>query len=166
MRRNPGAGSRGPGPGGREPVAAALRAYADRGVFRGFNAAPAGRARTTFQFLWLTRRPFTAVSDSRARTLTFPDLFPGVDRHINAHLKAVVDARIARDQPAHKRIDGRRARAGIAVRGGNVTLRIVIRGDNEAYAVQAALNLINDLFVVLHEHHPEYLIQQFGISSE
>jgi hypothetical protein len=135
-------------------------------VFRGFDATPGRSGRTTYQFLWLTRRPMIAISDSRARTLTFPDLFPGVDRHTAAHLRNVVDARTAREQPAHRRIDGRRAKAGIVTRRNNATLRVVVRGANQAYAVQAALNLINDLFVMLHEHHPEYLVQHFGISGE
>ena len=151
---------------GRDPVGAALQAYADRGVFRGFDAASAGRGRTTYHFRWLTRRPFTAVSDPRARTLTFPGLFPHANRVVASGLKARVAARIERGQPAHKRIDGRRAKAEVSSRAGSVTLRVVVRGNNEAYAVQAALNLINDLFVMLHEHYPEYLVQQFGVSSE
>jgi hypothetical protein len=32
--------------------------------------------------------------------------------------------------------------------------------------VKTALNLINDMFVALHEYHPEYLIEQFGMSPE
>ena len=155
-----------PGTEDRETVTSAFQSYADRGVFRGFDATLARAGRTTYQFLWLTRRPITAVSDPRARTLTFPGLFPGVDRHVAAHLKTLVDARTAREQPAHKRIDGRRAQAAIVTYRGNATLRVVVRGDNEGYAVRAALNVINDLFVMLHEHHPEYLVQQFGVSGE
>ena len=43
---------------------------------------------------------------------------------------------------------------------------IEIRGGNHAYAVTKALNVINELFVMLHEGHPEYLVQSFGISAE
>ena len=55
---------------------AALQAYADRGVFRGFRATPAPRGRVEYQFLWLTRKPMRAVFDSRRRVLTFPRCFP------------------------------------------------------------------------------------------
>ncbi len=41
-----------------------------------------------------------------------------------------------------------------------------IRGRNQEYAVRKALNLVNEMFVALHEGHPEYLVQHFGISQE
>ncbi|HKY87604.1 MAG TPA: hypothetical protein VJL90_12650, partial [Pseudorhodoplanes sp.] len=59
-----------------DAVTAALQAYSDRGVFRSFRATPAARARVTYQFAWLTRRPLDAVFDSRTNTLTFPALLP------------------------------------------------------------------------------------------
>ena len=46
------------------------------------------------------------------------------------------------------------------------TLSVDIRGKNQDYAVSKALNLVNDLFVALHEGYPEYLVQHFGISQE
>jgi hypothetical protein len=41
-----------------------------------------------------------------------------------------------------------------------------VRGSNHAYAVKTALNLINEMFVTLQEHHPDYLIEHFGLSAE
>ena len=64
-----------------ETVTAALQSYADRGVFRGFRATPAPRGRVEYQFLWLTRKPMSAVFDSRRRRLVFPSLFPGLDQN-------------------------------------------------------------------------------------
>lgn len=83
-----------------------------------------------------------------------------------AALDAVVRSRSARGQPPHKRLDGRRARASSAVRRGDWSLVVAIRGANHEYAVQGALNLINDLFLALHDGWPEYLIERFGLSTE
>ena len=149
-----------------ERVGAALQAYADRGVFRGFRATPAPRARVEYQFLWLTRKPMAAMFDSRRRVLSFPSLFPGVDIATAAQLKSMVASRSDRDQPDHKRLDARRARLTGTVRKGDFSLAIEIRGGNHAYAVTKALNVINELFVMLHERHPEYLVHSFGISAE
>ena len=52
------------------------------------------------------------------------------------------------------------------VRRGDFGLTVEIRGRNHEYAVKHALNVINELFVTLHEHRPEYLIERFGISAE
>jgi hypothetical protein len=68
--------------------------------------------------------------------------------------------------PAHKRFDGRRARVECTVRGGTLGLTVTVRGASHEYAVRRTLSLINDLFVLLHETYPDYLVTHFGISSE
>jgi len=147
-------------------VSAAFQAYADRGVFRGFRAAPGARGRVEYRFLWLTRQPMSAVFDTRGRSLRFPALFPGIDKAAAAEVRAMVASRTHRDQPDHKRLDSRRARIAGTVRKGDFWLTVDIRGRNHDYAVTKALNLINELFVALHERHPEYLVERFGISTE
>ncbi len=147
-------------------VTAALQAYADRGVFRGFRATPGARGRIDYGFLWLTRKPMAAAFDPRRGVLTFPALFPQVARTLAAELTSIVKSRRRKDQPEHKRLDGRRTRIAGSVRQGHFSLTVEIRGSNHDYAVKRTLNLINELFVALHEHHPGYLIEQFGISSE
>jgi hypothetical protein len=156
------------GAGHASAVTAALRAYADRGVFRGFTATLRARDRTAYEFHWLLRPPMRAVFDDRAGTLAFPAIVPGVDRSspMVAGLNALVASRTTRALPAHKRLDARRARVSATVHRGDWSLTVTIRGANHAYAVQRALNLINELFLFLHESHPEYLIERFGLSQE
>jgi hypothetical protein len=143
----------------------ALKAYADRGVFRGFSATPAARGRVEYEFLWLTRRPMRAVFDSRASTLAFPALLPSLPADAAREVKALV-SRSGRAVPAHKRIDARKARVAGAMRGGAFSLTVTVKGDNHAYAASRALNLINELFVELQASHPAYLIETFGFSTE
>ena len=157
--------------GGASPttaVTAALQAYADRGVFRGFSVTPRPRGRVAYDFQWLLRPPMRLELDARATTLTAPALFPGVAARspLATALDAIVCERTARWQPAHKRLDGRRVRVASAIRGGRWTLTVTIRGANHRYAVHHALNLINELFLFLQESRPEYLIEHFGLSPE
>lgn len=127
---------------------------------------PAARGKIEYRFLWLTKKPTTAVFDTKAKTLTFPSLLPDVDRPTASLLKSVIDARSDRSQPDHKRIDARKARISGVVRRGDLSITTEIRGNNHDYAVSKALNVINEMFVMLHEHRPEYLIDQFGMSAE
>jgi hypothetical protein len=152
----------------RNAVSAALQAYAGRGVFRGYRAAPGPRGRIAYQFHWLTRWPTRAIFDPRSRALSFPALLPGVGGTpgLPGDLKAIVAARSHRNLPAHKRVDARRARLTTTVRHGDLSLSVTIRGANHEYAVKAALGLINDLFLRLHESWPEYLVERFGMSTE
>lgn len=143
----------------------ALKAYADRGVFRGFSATPAVRGRIAYEFLWLTRRPIRAVFDSRASTLAFPALLPSLPADAAHEVKAIVSRR-GRGLPAHKRIDAQKARVAGAMRGGAFSLTVTVRGDNHAYAASHVLNLINELFLALQASHPAYLIEKFGFSTE
>lgn len=143
----------------------ALKAYADRGVFRGFSAMPAARGRVEYEFLWLTRRPIRAVFDSRASTLAFPALLPSLPADAAHEVKAIVSRR-GRGLPAHKRIDARKASVAGAMRGGAFSLTVTVKGDNHAYAASHVLNLINELFLALQASHPAYLIEKFGFSTE
>lgn len=151
-----------------DAVTAALQAYADRGVFRGFLVTPAPRGRVEYEFVWLIGRSVHAVFDTGRGLLTFPALFPGVEPRspMARALDALVHTRTDRDQPAHKRVDARRARLSSAVSKGDWSLSVHIRGANHHYAVQRALNLVNELFLLLHESYPEYLIERFGLSPE
>ncbi len=137
-------------------------------MFRGFRATAGARGRVEYQFTWLLRRPMHAVLDTRRGVLAFPSLFPGVDGRsaMALELKALVEGRRRKDQPAHKRLDGRRARISSAVRKGDWSLAVEIRAANHDYAVRHALNLINELFLALHESYPEYLVEHFGMSTE
>lgn len=146
-------------------MTAALKHYADRGVFRGFRASPGVRGAVAYEFFWLTRRPMRASIDRRGR-LTFPALLPEVSKEIAVEMTSMTAARSTRSVPDHKRIDNRRARLAATVRQGGLSLSVEIRGRNQEYAVSKTLNLINEMFVALHEHHPDYLVEHFGISQE
>ena len=146
-------------------MTAALGHYADRGVFRGFRASSQPRGSVAYEFFWLTRRPTRAVADRRS-ILTFPALLPNATKDIVAEMKSMTSARSTRAVPDHKRIDARRAKVSASARKGDVSLIVEIRGANQRYAVSKVLNLINEMFVALHERHPDYLIEHFGISQE
>jgi hypothetical protein len=146
-------------------VTTALQHYADRGVFRGFRATQAARGHVDYEFRWLTRRLMQA-SFGRGGVLTFPALLPQASREIVAAMRSMIDERSTRALPDHKRIDARRARLACAARKGSFSLSVQIRGRNQQYAVSKTLNLINEMFVALHEAYPDYLVEHFGISQE
>ena len=97
------------------------------------------------------------------------------DVHLRRELGAGPDARV-RPDPAvipdrgfvdqRKRLDARRAKAACLVRRGDFSLTMSIRGQYYEYAVQKALNLVNELFLLLHETYPDYMIEHFGLSAE
>ena len=142
-----------------------MQHYADRGVFRGFRATDALRGRVDYEFRWLTRRLVRATFDRRG-VLRFPGLLPEASREIIAAMRSMVAERSRRALPDHKRIDARRARLACAASKGNFSLSVEIRGLNQQYAVSKTLNLVNEMFVTLHEAYPDYLVEQFGISQE
>lgn len=147
-------------------VTEALQSYADRGVFRGFRATSIPRGRVAYEFTWLTGKPVHAEFDSRTNTLRFPALLPAIGKTAAVEMADLLEARRRRATPDHKRLDARRARFDTAFRNGAFSLTATVRGRNHDYAVQTALNLINEMFVTLQEHHPDYLIEHFGMSAE
>jgi hypothetical protein len=149
-------------------LTAALQAYADRGVFRGFRATPGRGGATDYAFVWLAPRPMRARSTGSGGRLDFPALFPGVPARtpLARDLSAAVGAAASAAVPAHKRLDRRRVVATSGVRGNAWSCALAIRGANQAYAVRAGLALVNDLWLLLRERYPEYLSGQFGLSAE
>lgn len=149
-------------------MTAALQAYADRGVFRGFQVTPVPRGRIEYEFVWLLGRTMRATFDTARGVLTFPALFPGVEARspLVHRLDVLVGSRTERNVAAHKRIDARKASVSRTVKRGDWWLIVTIRAANHDYAVQRALNLVNEMFLLLHESYPEYLIERFGLSPE
>lgn len=149
-------------------MTAALRAYADRGVFRGFTVDAGPRGRIDYTFTWLFRQPMHAAFDPRRRELTFTALLPGVaarSRQASDLERLLADRRSSR-VASHKRIDGRRLAVTGGVRRGAWSLVVAVRGSNHALAVRTALALVNDVFLLLQENHPDYLVAHFGLSPE
>lgn len=146
----------------------ALGGYADRGVFRGFSAEDTPRGVRRYRFHWLTRRPMTIVLSRDRRELTFPALLPAVLAvpQLCDALRAEVRSKISVALPPHRRVDLRRATISARVTKGDLELRISIAGRDGRYAVRAALGVVNDLFLFLHECYPEYLAAHFGVSQE
>jgi hypothetical protein len=106
--------------------------------------------------------------DPRRDMLTFEDLLPSVGRAspMLDDVKSMVSGRTSRALPAHKRIDARRASLGGAIRRGSWSRVVAVHGGHHAYATRYGLNLVNDLFLLLHERYPDYLVAQFGMSGE
>ena len=156
---------------GREAAAvitATLQQYADRGVFRGFRAEQGRGGRVRYTFSWLTRVPMSVVFDPARNVLSFPAAFHGIEPRspIVGDLKAMIEGRSDRRLPAHKRLDLRKARVACSRRKDTVSLALTIKGTHHEYAVRNALNLVNELFLLLHQTYPEYLIDHFGASPE
>jgi hypothetical protein len=145
-----------------------LQEYADRGVFRGLTGEPMGADRVRYRFTWLTRRPTILQFDPRRITLVFPALLPEVGRGspLARELSSIVAARMSRVVPAHKRLDRRRATIDASVRAGAFSLVVISRGGSVEYSTRYALNLVNELFLLLHGQYPEYLVEHFGMSAE
>jgi hypothetical protein len=151
-----------------ETVTDALKLYADRGVFKGFNVRDSESRRPEFTFTWLTRRPMSLLYDSRTSRLIIADLFPHVDPRSDmvADLRRLIVERSSSELPAHKRLDRRKAQLTCTVRRGRLAVQLLVRGSSHAYAVRYLLNLVNELHLRLHEAYPEYLIAHFGVSPE
>src|SRR6185436_12510632 len=112
--------------------------------------------------------PMIVTYDPKTATVTFKDLLPGVDAHpgLVSELKSIVDEHMGRAVPPARRIDARRIRVQCRIRKGHLSLLLVVRGTHQTYAVQRGLNLVHQLFLHLRAYYPEYLVEQFGFSSE
>lgn len=147
-----------------------LESYARRGVFRSFSQTGGNANRGEFRFFWLWNLPFHLTVDARRKTLSFKNMLPNVpvDSELNTSLKRLVKLRSSiskqkeEGDPEHRQLDSKRISIRYSNRRGHVSLIFTVTGNEYQYAVQKALNLVNEIFVgVLTVRFPEYMARHF-----
>jgi hypothetical protein len=141
-----------------------LRAYADRGVFRGFSEIKNGR----FQFVWVVDHRMELSVDTAKHELRFIRLLPNVPAKsaLYAELKSFIERRHDKELPEHRRIDRKRAEVSCANRGGFVSVSIKVKNNQYSYGINRIINLAHELFLHLRERRPEYLMENFDVPQE
>ncbi len=149
-------------------VRAALQAYADRGVFRGFSDKKTRNGKAAFTFLWQTQRPLEFIADTNNGTLAFKNLLPDVPSGSAMHkdIKRFLDSLHDRGLPKHRRIDRARAEVVSINRGGNLSILLKVKNNQYKYGVNRLVNLAHEMFVHLNNYYADYLSETFGLSQE
>ncbi|MFP3947441.1 MAG: hypothetical protein ACOC8K_09500 [Gemmatimonadota bacterium] len=164
-----------------------LREYAERGVFRGFDAASLpgpdageggdGGPVFSFRFFWLGPRPFRIDLSPDGDTLAVRDPLPALARHpaVRAEVERMIEERLAPTTegflPPHRRIDGEKVSAKLVPSSGprgedSFDLVLTIRDAHQEYAVRKVLNLIHEIWVRLQDRHQRYLWEELQAPME
>ena len=151
-----------------ENVRKTLRPYVDRGVFRSFAETRQRGGKIRFSFVWLEQSPFLLVVDPLKDTLILKDILHHVPPRsdLYAAVKRYVQDRYDKSLPAHRAIDPTRADVKTTYSKGNVSLVWKVKRNQHAYAVKRSLNLLNEIFVLLHTEFFEYMVENFDASQE
>ncbi len=149
-------------------VRAKLKAYSDRGVFRGFNETSGRGDKTTFKFIWLLDREFTLEFSPDKGTLMLKDILPHVPNrsHMDQDLRAFVLSRNAKNLPSHRRVNPKQAELTYTNRKENVSLTMTVKTNQYGPAVTKLLNTANAFFGHLHMAHLPYLWEHFDVPEE
>lgn len=145
-----------------------LQAYADRGIFRGFDEVETRYGKRVFRFVWLGSRPVAFDVDSEKGVLRFNKLLPNVPPNsalysdISGFLKSRSDPRI----PKHRRVEARRATVSCTNRAGNVSIALSVKNDQYEYGLKKLINLVHEVFVRLNDSHADYLCENFDAPQE
>ena len=145
-----------------------LKAYADRGVFRGYTERPGRLGRIVFRFSWLARHPYDLQYEPRTGTFIFLNALPNVPARtpLARALKTFVEGRSAESLPEHRRVDPARASVSAFVRRGEMRLQVVARRGHHAYAANRVVNLMHEVYLHLHSYYPEYLWENYDASQD
>ncbi len=146
-----------------------LRRYADRGVFRSFDAKEGRAGKSRFTIAWLSPRSQELLFDSQRNTLTFPGLLPNLPARSQMYreLRAFLKSRANAGLPDHRRIDPDRAAANCANRKGSVSLTVTSLDGDLAYATKKTLSLVNEIFLgFLRGPYHEYMAANFDEPEE
>jgi hypothetical protein len=141
-----------------------LEAYAERGVFSGFNEARSGR----FRFVWVLRQPMELNVDTAKQALNFRQLLPGIPMGsaLYADVKTFLEQRHDAALPAHRRVDPKRAALSCTNRKGRVSINLQVKKNQYAYGTNRIVNVVHELFQHLRDAYPDYLAENFGVPQE
>lgn len=145
-----------------------LRRYAERGVFRGFDALPVRRGVATYRFHWLGERRLTLAFDPEAGRYTFPALLPGIARRspLAADLETFLDERRGTTLPAHRRVAPGQAVVAWSPARGSLSLELTLVRADAAWGSTRVVNLVHEVFVHLQSTWPDYVWEHLGGSTE
>lgn len=145
-----------------------LQAYADRGVFRGFDEVKTRNGKRAFRFVWLGNRPVDFDFDSKKGVLRFNKLLPNVPANsalysdLNRFLKSRSDPKI----PKHRRVEARRATVSCSNRAGSVSIALWVKDNQYEYGLKKLVNLVHEVFVHLNDAYADYLCENFDVPQE
>lgn len=151
-------------------VAALVRGYVERGFFQSARQVPRRGRATVYSVVWHHRRTFRLVIDTEARTVSFPDLLPGVSARsaMMKELTAFLHQFETTEVPDHRRIDPSSARLKVGVRRGHVSLALEVKRQRYEYGVRRLVHLAHEIFMVFLPDGPydEYRVSQLGVDPE
>ena len=145
-----------------------LRAYADRGVFRGFSEQSRVAGRHLFRFSWLGTRPLFLHYTPTTGAFVFRNLLPNITSRspLSRDLRAFVSGRASPRLPAHRRVDRRRARIRCVASRGSASIELVATRNHHEYGVHRVVNIAHEIFLYLQRYQPEYMWENFDAPQE
>jgi hypothetical protein len=145
-----------------------LQAYADRGIFRGFDEVRTRNGKRAFRFVWLGNRPVDFDVDSEKGVLRFNKLLPNVPpksalySDVSSFLMSRSDPRL----PKHRRVEAGRATVSCTNRAGNVSITLLVKNNQYEYGLKKLVNLVHEVFVQLNDAYSDYLCENFDAPQE
>lgn len=145
-----------------------LQAYADRGVFRGFDEVKARNGKRAFRFVWLGNRPLEFNLDAENHVLSFNKLLPKVPSKsiMYADLSGFVRSRSDRSVPKHRRVEPRYAEVACTNRRGEVSIALRVVNNRYEYGLNKLVNLAHEIFVQLNDKYADYMTETFDLPQE
>ncbi|HEX5430440.1 MAG TPA: hypothetical protein VFW83_00630 [Bryobacteraceae bacterium] len=151
-------------------VAEVLEGYAARGIFRGFGKGPAEKSKASFQLIWHYDRRLDLILNAAKRTLTFPELLPGIPAGSGMYreYKKFLAERHSDAVPAHRRIDMAKARVTCSNRRGSVAVAVTIQDCDWEYATRKLINTADETVKDFLGDGPyfDYLVDHMGLDPD
>jgi hypothetical protein len=151
-------------------VADILRAYAQRGMFRGYAEKPPRGSKHTFSLLWHYNRQYPFVLDLAADVVSFPELLPDITARspMAAELKEFLRPFSTGEVPAHRRIDPDLGRLALKSQKGALTLAMTVIGGEYEYCTRKLVHLAHEIFMVFLWDGPyyDYRVASLGLDPD
>jgi hypothetical protein len=151
-------------------IADLLQSYADRGVFRGCSEPRRHGHRIEFTIVWHYDRPCRFVVDTRARTVSFPDLLPDMQSGslMMKELREFLASATSSELPVHRRIDPKRGMLRASVRDAHAQLTMRVMSSDYEYCARRLVHVAQEVFIVFLREGPyyDYRVESLGVDPD
>ena len=153
---------------GGEVIRQRIAALCERGVLRGFSETQSAAGKVLFRFRWLMGREFCLEYCPAKQLLRMKDILPAIEYRsfMDRDLRQFVAHRSAAELPEHRRRHADKVSLSYRNRKQQVSLEMRAGKGHQAYAINALLSVVNELFRHLNLYHVPYLNRHFDLPEE
>jgi hypothetical protein len=155
---------------GDDVVGLVLKEYGERGLFSRISKKALGAGDLIYSMSWAHGRDLQLRVVPATHTLWLPNLLPCVSEEplLRTEFPKFLQTHRSTEMPLHRRFDRRKSVVRCIYRGGSMSVKVVIKDGDYAYALRKLIHLAQEVHQGFLSDGPyqEYRVRELGVNPD